>query len=167
MPSSGADQRAARDRHRRLLEVVAARHQAADLVGEHLALLLLLEVGHDLGDGEHADGDGDEADAVKQLRHAEREALRARVHVDADKAEDQPDDHHADAFRTEPMRDHHRADKPEHHQREILGRTEPRRNGRQRRRQQAQISVATVPATNEAMAAIASAGPARPCRAIW
>ena len=31
----------------------------------------------------------------------------------------------------------------------------------------AQISVATVPATNEAMAAIASAGPARPCRAIW
>ena len=28
-------------------------------------------------------------------------------------------------------------------------------------------SVPTVPAKNEPMAAIASAGPARPCRAIW
>jgi hypothetical protein len=29
------------------------------------------------------------------------------------------------------------------------------------------IRVAIVPAPNEAIAAIASAGPARPCRAIW
>ena len=121
---------------RRLPEVGAARHQAADLVGEDLALLLLLEVGHDLGNGEHADRHDDEADAVEQLRHAEGEALRSGVHVDADEPQDQPDDHHADGLQRRAVGDHHRPDQAQHHEGEILGRAETGGSLSQGRRQQ-------------------------------
>ena len=41
------------------------------------------------------------------------------------------------------------------------------RDAGERRREQDDDDVATVPAKNEPSAAVASAAPARPCRAIW
>ena len=101
-------------------------------------------------------------------RNAEGEAWRARVDVGADETEQQPQHDHRHRLEDRAMRQRHRADKPEHHQREIFGSAEFERDPRQRRRKQRdRITVETVPAKNEPIAAVASAGPARPCRAIW
>jgi hypothetical protein len=45
---------------------------------------------------------GHEADAVRQLRDAEGEALLAGLHVRADQAERHAEHHHATDFNTEP-----------------------------------------------------------------
>ena len=72
------------------------------------------------------------------------------------------------AFSSEPCASTTAADQAEHHQREVFGRAElERERGERQARAAAMTSVATVPAKNEPSAAMASAGPARPCRAIW
>jgi hypothetical protein len=75
----GAQRGAAQYRGDHALEVLLGRHQLADAAGEHLAVFLLLEIGDDFANTEHAHRHGHEADAVCQLRDAEGEAQHARV----------------------------------------------------------------------------------------
>jgi hypothetical protein len=62
-------------------ELLARQEQAADLVGQDAPRFRALQVQDDLGDAEHAHRDRDEADAVRELRHAEGEALLAGLHI--------------------------------------------------------------------------------------
>ena len=92
----------------------------------------------------------------------------AGIDVGADQAEQQAQDDHGDRLQHRAVRQHHGRDQAEHHQREIFGRAELERDLRQRRRATASNDGARLqPAKNEPSAAMASAGPARPCRAIW
>ena len=127
----------------------------------------MVQVPDDLAEPEHPHGDDDEADAVGQLRHLEREALGAGRHVGADQPEQEAEHHHADGVQERPLRQDDRRDQAEHHEREVLGRPEPERHGASGGPNAAIRNVATVPAKNEPIAAVASAAPARPCRAIW
>ena len=69
------------------------------------------------------------------------------------------------AWSSEPG-EHDGGDQSEHHQREIFGRAELERDLGEGRRERASSKVPTVPAKNDPMAAVASATPARPWRAI-
>ena len=51
-------------------QVLAARHQAADLPHRHVAVVLVLEIAQDLGDAEHADRERDEIEPVGELELA-------------------------------------------------------------------------------------------------
>ena len=60
----GAEDGAAHHRRRDAAQVLAARHQAADLPHRHVAVVLVLEIAQDLGDAEHADRERDEIEPV-------------------------------------------------------------------------------------------------------
>ena len=144
------------------------RHQAGDALREDAALFAFCErLCDDLGEAEDAERDRHEADAVGKLGDAEREALLARVDVGADQAEEQPDEDHRDGLHDAALRQHDRRDQAKHHQREVFRRSETLRDAVEGQPEHTAIrTVAKVPAMNEPMAAMASAAPARPCRAI-
>jgi hypothetical protein len=151
-----------------MLEVRPGRHQALHLVGEDAALLRVAEVGDDLADREHADRDDDEADAVGQLGDAEREALHAGVDVGADDAEQQPHRHHGERLHHVALRQHRGSDQPHQHQREIFRRAEFQRElGERRAGDRDQHGAEGAGDERADRRRMASAGPARPCRAIW
>ena len=82
--------------------------------------------------------------------------------------EQQAEDDHRDRLQQRSVREHDGADQAEHHQREVFGGPELQRERGQRQRERRRRSiVAHVPAKNEPSAAIASAAPAWPLRAIW
>ena len=91
-----AQRSAAQHRRERLLEVLARRHQPADLGTQQIAALLVGQVGHDLVQAEHPHGNRHEVDAVEQDVDAEGVAQCAGVHVRADNAEQQAEQDHAD-----------------------------------------------------------------------
>src|SRR5436190_1442082 len=77
------------------IEVLPARHEAADLAFEdRLRHLRARKVAYDLGQTEDTHRHHRDADTVGQLRHAEGEALHARIDIGADDADEQPRDHH-------------------------------------------------------------------------
>ena len=57
-------------------------------------------------------GERREVDAVLRFGRAEGEALRAGIHIGADEAEHQSEDHHAPAITTSGLRQHRRGDQP-------------------------------------------------------
>ncbi len=79
----------------------------------------------------------------------------------------EPGDHHGDRAHDRALGQHHRGDQAEHQEAEVVGRLEragdPRPAARRRARRPA---LPTQPAKNEPSAAMASAAPARPLRAI-
>ena len=78
-----------------------------------------------------------------------------------------PDQHHRHRLLRRTVRQHHRTCEAEHHQAEIFGGVELEREPAHRRAGGGDHDSRDVPAMNDAIAAIASAGPARPCFAIW
>ena len=79
-----------------------------------------------------------------------------------DDAQQQPEEDHRDCLQHRAMRKHRGSDQPHHHQREVFGRTELERDFGERGPNCAIRMVPTLPAMNDAIAAMASAGPARP-----
>ncbi len=121
-----------------------------------LRVALVLEIGDDLAEAEHAHGDDDEADAVGELRQAERVARDAGVDVGADQPEQEPDHDHGAGVQERAAGQHDRGDETEHHQREVFGRAELQRHiAPSGGANNAISSVATVPAMNEPIAAVA------------
>ena len=96
----------------------------------------MLQVGDDLADAEQSHGDDHEADAVRELGHAEGEAGRAGVDVGADHAEQQAEDDHPEGVQDRAVRQHDRGHEPEGHEREVLGRAEAQGDLGQRRREE-------------------------------
>ena len=92
--------------------------------------------------------------------------MLAGIDVGADQAEQQAEHHHGDRLAQRAARQHHRADQAEHHQREVVGGPNFSAISASGGENSATTSVATLPAMNEAIAAMPSAGPARPCLAI-
>ena len=131
-----SDPRAAQDGKERGLEVFPRRQQARHLRGEFAPLFRAAEIADDLGNGEHADGDHDEADAVGQFGEAEAETLHARIDVGADEAEHQTQHHHRQRFHNVALRQHCRGDQPHQHQRKIFRRAKFEREARERRPEQ-------------------------------
>jgi hypothetical protein len=123
----------------------------------------VLQVGDDLRETEHAHRDADEPDAVRQLRHVERIARDARIDVGADAQQvgrviapvSEPD-----ASTTAPTRPTIISAKysagPNLNASSTIGPASA-----------ARINVPIVPAKKDPIAAVASAAPARPRRAIW
>ena len=90
------------------------------------------------------------------------------IDVGADQAEQQAEHHHGERLDDRAMRQRDRRDEADDHQREIFGRAElAARSPVSGGAKSATRKVATVPAKNEPIAAVASAAPARPLRAIW
>ncbi len=118
------------------MEVLARRPQPGDLLrNEGARLRRPRQVGNDLADAEHADRQGRDVDTVGQLGDAEREAGPAGIAVGADEAHQQAEDDHGDRLDHRAMGEHHRGHEAEHHQREILGRTERLADDGERRRE--------------------------------
>ncbi|MNK94373.1 hypothetical protein D3C87_1145720 [compost metagenome] len=145
------------------LEVFLGREQARDLGGEHLALILGTgQVGNDLSVAEHAHGDGDEAQAVGQLRNVEAVARHARVDVGAHQAQQQADQDHADGLEQRARSQYHGTDETEDHQREVFGRAELERDLRQRRRKRGKDQRAHAARKERAQPRGRERGPATP-----
>jgi hypothetical protein len=125
MPSNPAQRRAAQDGGDHPPPILAGRHQAGDLGDGQFAPAFVLQVGDDVADAEHAHGDDDEVDAVGQLHHAERVALRAGVDVGADQPEQQAQDDHAQRVKDGAVGEDDRGYEAQHHQGEIFCRAEP------------------------------------------
>ena len=164
-----AERGAAQDRRDHALEVLARRHQAgrsSSTTSERVASFS--QVGDDLAEPEHAHRDDDEVDAVGQLRQAEREARDARVDVGADRSRAAG---RAGSWRSRAAASRWpaRSTRP--------GRAPSARSIRPGPNFSATSAsggatsairkVQTVPAKNDPIAAVASATPARPLRAIW
>ena len=115
-----------------------------------------------LADGEQADRDDDDVDAVGKLRHAEGQPLLTRWWVDADQADRKPDRQRGEA--ADPRRAEHRGDGDEgqHHHREVVRRADLDRQLTTTGASNARQSVPIVPATNDPIAAVASAWAPRP-----
>ena len=163
----GAEDGAAHDRRRDAAQVIPARHQTADLPHRHVAVVLVLEIAQDLGDAEHADRDRDEIEPIGEFELAKREPRRARVNVGADQPQEEPEHDHRERLHHRAVGERYRRDQAQHHQRKVFRGAELEGDLGQGRREQYEHEVATEPAKNEPSAAVASAGPARPCRAIW
>ncbi|MDT4829244.1 hypothetical protein FQZ97_626590 [compost metagenome] len=103
------------------LEFLLVGIQRADLVGDVDAVFLLLEVGHDFGEAEHAHGHDGEVDAVLQFGDAEVVACNARVHVGAHHAQQQTQQDHRNRLGQRARGQHHGANQAQAHQREVLG----------------------------------------------
>ncbi len=130
--------------------------------------VLVLQVADDLAEAEHAHGDDDEADAVGQLRHIEREALGAGVHVGADQAQEEAEHDHADRVEQRALRQHDRRDQAEDHEREVLGRPELERERGERRANGGDQERGDGAGEERAdRPPWRAPTPARPCRAIW
>ena len=134
----GAKRGAAQYRRCDAAQILPARHEAAEVADRHVTLVLLLEIAQDLGDAEHADGDGDEVDAVGELEPAEREPLLAGVDVGADQPEQQPEHDHGERLEDRAVRERDRRDQAEDHEREVFGGAELEGDRGQRRREQHQ-----------------------------
>ena len=161
-----AEHRAARDRAgANRLRSCARRHQAGDL-GLHdvAALGRQLEIAHDLGEAEHAHRDVDEADAVGQLRDVERHARlrRSRCRSRPSTAAG-PNRIMAIALSTEPLASTTAKIRPSTISEKYSAGPNISASAVSGAPSAATSTVATQPAKNEPMAAIASAGPARPC----
>src|SRR5690606_22641318 len=120
----GTDGRATHDGGPGFLELLLVRVELADLVGQVHTLVAQFEVGHDFGETEHAHGDHGEVDAVLQFGNAEVEAGHAGVHVRSHHAQQQAQEDHADGLGQRAGSQYHGTDQAQHHQREILGRSE-------------------------------------------
>ena len=99
-------------------------------------LILVLQVEHHVGDAEERHGERHEAEPVAELGQAEGEADDAGIHVGADEAEQDAEAHHGDGLDERAARQHNRGDETEHHQREIIRRTELERELGERRREE-------------------------------
>ena len=93
---------------------------------------MFLEIDNDLGDTEQAHRDRREVDAVAKLGHVEGEALRSGVHVGADEAEQQPEEHHRDRLGDRPAGQDDGCHETERHQGTVVGWAELLRHERQR-----------------------------------
>ena len=93
---------------------------------------VFLQIDDDLGDAEQAHGDRREVDAVAEFRDVEGEALGAGVHVGADQAEQQAEEHHGDRLDHRAAGQHDGGDEAERHQGAVVGGPELLRHARQR-----------------------------------
>ena len=140
----------------------ACRSASADV-----ARLGRLEVAQDLGDAERAHRQHGEVDAVGELRNAEREALLAGLDVLPTVESSSPNTIMMTAFRIEPRASTTASASPNTISPKYSAgpkRSASRVSGAP---SAAMTSVATVPAKNDAIAAVPSAMPACPRRAIW
>jgi hypothetical protein len=80
-------------------------------------------------------GDGADADAVDQLRHAEAVARDPGIHVGADQPDQQAQHDHRDRLDERAVREHDRGDEAQHHQREVVRGAELEGELRERRRE--------------------------------
>ena len=118
----------------RVDQILAGRHQSADLGVQDVATLLRqFEIADDLRKPEHAHGDVGEADAVGEFREIEGHAAGAGFEIGADHRQEQAKDDHGDRLEHRALRQHDRKDQAENHQREVLGRPEQQREAGQRR----------------------------------
>ena len=117
------------------MQIAERREHAADARGEHLLLLLVLEVENHVGDAEEGHRKRHEAESVRELGLPEGKANHARVHVGADEAEQDAEADHRDRLEQRPARQHDRGNEPEHHQRKIFRRAKFERHLRKRRRE--------------------------------
>ena len=129
--------------------------------------MLVLQVAQDFAQAEDAHAERHEVQPVGHFRHVEGEALRAGFHVAADQTEQQAQHDHREGLEQRAAGQSHGRHEAEHHQREILRRAELERHLASGGAASTSSTVATVPAKKEPSAAVASAGPARPCLAIW
>ena len=115
-------------------QVLAGRHQSADLGVQDVATLLRqFEIADDLRESEHAHGDVGEADAVGELREIEGHAAGAGFEIGADHRQQQAEHDHGDRLEHRALRQHDRKDQTEHHEREVFGRPEQQCEAGQRR----------------------------------
>ena len=128
-----------------------------------------LEIAHDLGEAEHAHRDRRRSRCRRRVPGCRTSCATAPVSMSVPTSESsRPNRIIAIALSTEPLREHDREDEAEHHQREVFRRAELQRDARSAARRAPRPGWSrTQPAKNEPIAAIASAGPARPCFAIW
>ena len=111
-----AKHRSAQHRRERALEVLLGGHEPADLGAEEIAALGVCEVGHDLGDAEHAHDEGHEADAIEQVTDAERKARVAGVDVGTDQPQQHAEEDHAKRLEDRAARQDHGEHETQHHQ---------------------------------------------------
>ena len=131
--------------------------------GSMLRRLLGLHVGEHLADGEDADRDDDEVDAAQELHLAEGEARGRAEEVGAHARDPQAHQHREQRLHERIAREQHHHREAEHHEREILGCAEGERElARAAGRPASAPTTPNVPAMKEAIAAMPSAGPARP-----
>ena len=129
-----AERGSACDRPNALPEFGERGQNAADATDHDLLVLrTLFEIVDDLGDSKHAHGEGGETDAFGKRRDLKGEPLLSRIDVGADQPEQQAEHHHRNGLAKRSARQHHGADQPEHHQREVIGRSELQRHFRERR----------------------------------
>ena len=113
----------------RLAEVLAVGPESAAACG-HAEEVQFLEMAtapegvQDLADGEQADGDRDEVDAVDQLDGAEGVAPFPAADVDADGADRETDERRKRAEQFVAAQDHDHREQAGHHDQEVLGRPE-------------------------------------------
>ena len=119
-----AQERAAQDGPHGSLEILLSRPQPAHLRADEIAALGVGQVGHDLGDAEHAHDQRHEADAVEQIADAERVARVAGVDVGADQPQQHAEEDHAQRLDDRAARQHDGEDEAQRHQREIVRRRE-------------------------------------------
>ena len=124
------------------------------------------QVGDDFSEAEDADADRDEVDAVHQRRQVEREAPVAGIDIDADDAEQKPDEHHGERLEDRAVGNDHGADQAERHQGTVLRRAERLADFGHGGAARRITRVETMPPNRETSAAMVSAGPARPCCAM-
>jgi hypothetical protein len=94
----------------------------------------LSQVGHDLGDAEHAHDEGHEADAVEQVADPESKARIAGVDVGTDQPQQHTEEDHAKRLEDRAARQDDGEHETQCHQREVVGRRELLGKFRQRRR---------------------------------
>src|SRR5262249_41573003 len=162
-----AEPGAAQDRAGAVPQIGEARPYPAQRAGDDARLLLLFAVVDDLRDAVDRNRDRHELDAVGKPHHAEIEPPCARIHVRADETEKQTEHDHRDRFDERSVRQNPAATKPHTISEKYSAGPNCKAMAASGGAASAISSVETQPAKNEPSAAMPSAGPARPRRAIW
>ena len=151
---------------RGILQVLPGRHQAGDLAAARRRALSLPASRLRMISAKPNRPIATVAKPMPSDSSAMPKVMRdcAGLDVGADHRQQQAEHDHRDRLQHRALGEHHGEDQAEHHQREIFGRARTASASLVSGAPSAAIStVATQPAKNEPIAAIASAGPARPC----
>ena len=130
------EQAAARDRARRVTQVLRRRHELPQCRLLHFRPFGLAGGEQDLGNAEEPDRDRHDADAVAELDEVEAEARVAAHRIDADHAEHQAERRHRERLQHRAAAHVGEYEKTHEEQRGVFRRTEAQRESGERRREQ-------------------------------